>query len=137
MVQGVYNPLGHMVIDFFDPVSFLILQNGGKVGLLPHDEVGGENGLGSRQNSYALINDFPTPNKLDFGSKLIHFSAVGSGMHFFHDTAHTNVPDSYKQYAIDRYALYCKAVLGEDIGVPLDSYALLIKELSPWLTEIR
>ena len=30
MVAGYYNPAGHPVMDFFDPVSFDIINNGGK-----------------------------------------------------------------------------------------------------------
>ena len=37
-----------------------------------------------------------------------------------------NMADSYKQYALDRYALYCKIFYNEDLGVDLSSYQVLI-----------
>jgi hypothetical protein len=125
MCLGVFNPLGHRVIDFFDPICFNMKKNGANIYYLNHDDVGATNIEGSRNNKYFLINNFDTPFKLDYGDKLIHFSAVGSGMNFYNNRT-VSVPDSYKQYAIDRYALYCKIFYGEDLGVDLSSYKILI-----------
>lgn len=125
MCQGSYNPRGHPVIDFFDPVMFEILGNRGHITFLSHDEVGGCNPQGSRQNAFAAVNDFDTPFKIDFGSKLIHFSAVGSGVNIYRNKA-VRIPESYRQYAIDRYALFAKVFYGHDIGMDLSSYAPLI-----------
>ena len=125
MCLGSYNPLGHKVIDFFDPISFNILKNSGKIAFLDPDDVGACDVYGLRNNKYAEINNFDTPFKLDFGNKLIHFSAVGSGMNIYNNAC-INIPDVYKQYALDRYALYCKIFYKEDIGVDLSQYQLLL-----------
>jgi hypothetical protein len=128
MCQGAFNPKGHPVIDFFDPVMFEILGNAGTISFLPHDEVGGCNLEGSRNNAYADVNDFETPFKIDFGSKLIHFSAVGSGVNIYRNRT-VRIPDSYRQYALDRYALFSKVFFGLDIGEDLSAYDALVRRL--------
>lgn len=128
MCLGIYNPRGHPVIDFFDPVMFEILGNGGKIDFLPHDEAGGCNIEGSRQNAFAKINDFDTPFKIDFGSKLIHFSAVGSGINVYRNRS-VRMPESYRKYALDRYALFAYTFLNRDIGIDLSNYSELITYL--------
>ena len=128
MCLGAYNPKGHPVIDFFDPVMFEILSNQGQISFLYHDDVGGCNQQGSRHNRFAEVNDFETPFKIDFGSKLIHFSAVGTGSNIYHNKS-VRIPQNYRQYALDRYALFIKVFYGRDIGLDLSSYALLIKHL--------
>jgi hypothetical protein len=128
MCQGVHNPYRHPVIDFFDPVMFDILNRGGSIFHLDFDDVGGGNASGSRDNAFKAVNNYNTPFKIDFGHKLIHYSAVGSGMNI-HFNRKTNIPDSYKQYALDRYALFCKVYYNEDIGVDLKPYAGLIEYL--------
>lgn len=125
MCLGSYNPLGHKVIDFFDPVSFNILKNGGKIFFLDPDDVGACDANGERNNKFSAINNFDTPFKLDYGNKLIHFSAVGSGMNIYNNRS-INISDSYKQYALDRYALYCKIFYNEDLGIDLSKYRLLL-----------
>jgi hypothetical protein len=125
MCQGTTNPLGHPVIDFFDPVSFDIIKNGGRVFLLDHDDVGGCNIEGSRNNEFKDLNNMETPFKIDFGRKVVHFSAVGSGMNIFNNR-NVNIPDGYKKYALDRYALYCKIFYNEDIGIDVDQYKKLL-----------
>lgn len=134
MCLGSYNPKRHPVIDFFDPVMFEILGNGGKIDFLPHDEAGGCNLEGSRKNVYSSINDCDTPFKIDFGSKLIHFSAVGSGVNIYRNRA-VRVAESYRQYALDRYALFAHIFLDRDIGIDLSSYADLIAYLRKIDTE--
>lgn len=134
MSLGAYNPKGHSVIDFFDPVMFEILGNRGRISFLNHDEVGGCNLQGSRQNAFAAANDFETPFKIDFGSKLIHFSAVGSGVNIYRNKA-VRIPESYRQYALDRYALFSKVFYGRDIGIDLSSYGPLIDHLKMIDTE--
>ncbi len=125
MCLGSFNPKGHPVIDFFDPVMFEILGNGGKIDFLPHDEAGGCNLEGSRKNAYARINNYDTPFKIDFGSKLIHFSAVGSGINIYRNRA-VRMAESYRQYALDRYALFAHTFFDRDIGIDLSSYGDLI-----------
>ncbi len=129
MSLGSYNPKGHPVIDFFDPVMFEILGNKGIISFLEHNEVGGCNLQGSRQNAFAAVNDFKTPFKIDFGNKLIHFSAVGSGVNIYRNKT-VRIPESYRQYALDRYALFSKVFYGRDIGINLSSYGPLIEYLN-------
>lgn len=128
MCQGVFNPLGHEVIDFFDPVSFNILKNGGKVSFLSFDDVGGMNDKLSRANAYPELNDGPTQFKIDFGHKVVHFSAVGSGMNFYinRNKIASHVPQSYIDYALDRYAIFCKIFYNEDIGIDVSKYKTLL-----------
>lgn len=128
MILGSYNPKGHPVIDFFDPVMFEILGNQGRISFLSHDDVGGCNVLGSRQNAFAEANDFETPFKIDFGEKLIHFSAVGSGVNIYRNKA-VRIAESYRKYALDRYALFAKVFYDRDIGMDLSSYGPLIDHL--------
>lgn len=117
MCQGGYNPLRHPTIDFFDPVMFDILKNGGKVSHLSQADYGGCNLFGKR-DSIA----YPKLNRLiDFGHKSIHFSAVGSGMNFYeHPKTIRNIPDTYKNYAIEKYALFCKLYYDESLDFPID-----------------
>jgi hypothetical protein len=124
MIHGTYNPLAFQTIDFFDPVMFDMINNGAKIYHLDFDEVGGCDTYGKRDNAFREINNFPTPYKLDFGSKLVHFSCVGSGMNFYNNkNAAKNVGTHYVQCALDRYALFCKTFYNEELeGIPLDKY---------------
>lgn len=126
MIRGTYSPTGRSLLDFFDPISLDIVNRGGRVHFLDPDDVGGINAIGSRENKYASFNDFPTEFKMDFGSKLIHFSAAGSGMYYHANPKDLRVPESYRSYAIDRYALYCKAIYDENVGVDVARYNSLI-----------
>jgi hypothetical protein len=130
MVRGIHNPLRHTVLDFFDPVSFDILNNGGEIKVLPFDHVGACSKSGSRDNKYAKYNNLDCPFKIDFGKKLVHFSAVGSGMNFYNNPS-VNVPKCYKNYALDRYALFCKIFYNEDLGMDLSQYKDLL-EIKEW-----
>lgn len=116
MCRGTHNPYGESVIDFFDPVMFLILRNGGRVAHLNNVDYGGCDYYGKR-----ITNGFPTENMiLDFGTKLIHFSAVGSGMNFFHNMHRIDVPIGYVQYAIEKYAIFCELFYNEKIPFRYD-----------------
>jgi len=117
MCQGTNNPYNHPMIDFFDPVMFDIIYNGGTIKHLEHNDYGGCDYFGKRiTNKYGEINRW-----IDFGDKLAHFSAVGSGMNFYHHADKiVNVPIGYVNYAVERYALYCKIFYNEDLGIPID-----------------
>jgi hypothetical protein len=116
MCQGLFNPLGFPVIDFFDPVEFEMIKNGAKIAFLSFDDYGGENRRGSRKNKYPKLNAV-----VDFGNKLSHFSAVGSGLNFHKNHKDIReVADSYIQYGLEKYAVYVKLFYDEDIGVPFD-----------------
>ncbi len=129
MCQGVWNPLGHPVMDFFDPIAFDMLKNGAKISFLDFNEAGGCNNQGSRDNAFPELNNMDTPFKIEFGSKMSHFSAVGSGMNFYHNPEKTKgVPASYRDYAIDRYALFCKVFYNEILpDVDISQYNKLFK----------
>lgn len=102
MIVGFHNPLNHPILDYFDPVSFDILKNGGKSYFINVDLVGGLTLDGNRKNKYEELN-----SDMDFGENLMHFAGVGSGMKFyFQGSEQTNQP--YVDWAIKRFALYYK-----------------------------
>lgn len=111
MIVGYHNPFGFNVIDFFDPVSFDIINNNGKVHYLDFQKYGSCNEDGVWENSYGELNKL-----VDFGDNLIHFAGIGSGMNF-HKNGKGNVPDSYANWAIERYAMYMELFYNKDIGV--------------------
>ena len=133
MIHGTYNPFTFPTIDFFDPVMFDMVMNGAKIYHLDFNEVGGCDYYGKRDNQYKEINNFPTPYKLDFGSKLVHFSCVGSGMNFYNNkNATLNVGKNYVECALDRYALYCKIFYNEQIpDIELGKYKEIL-EIKNW-----
>jgi hypothetical protein len=106
MCEGSYMPFSHGHIDFFDPVSFAILHNGGRVFYLDSDIVGGCNPEGSRLNKYGELNTL-----LDIGDKLSHFSSVGSGLNFYtmqQQGKQNSVPSSYVLFALKKFDLYMR-----------------------------
>jgi len=116
MIHGTYNPFNFGVIDFFDPIMFHMIMNGARIFHLDPDEVGGFDKYGRRDNKYKEINDFPSPYKIDFGSKIAHFSCVGSGMNFYaHRDISKIVGDHYFQSAVDRYCLFSKIFYDEEM----------------------
>jgi len=127
----------HSVLDFFDPIMFTILENKGKIFFLNHDDVGGCDYYGKRDNKFKNINNYETPFKLDYGNKLSHFSAVGSGMNIYYNRK-VNIDAFYREYALDRYALFCQIFYNESLGNDLSKYDLLItffrKNVLPRLT---
>jgi hypothetical protein len=133
MIHGTYNPFPFPTIDFFDPVMFDMVKNGASIYHLDFDEVGGCNYFGKRDNVFKEINNFPTQYKLDFGTKLVHFSCVGSGMNFYHHPdAAANVPRSYVDAALDRYALFCKIFYTETLPeISTEQYGPIIR-VSSW-----
>ena len=121
MIVGFYNPLKHPILDFFDPVSFDILKNGGKPFFLDFQKVGAQDSNGNRINSYGDI-----CKDLDFGDNLSHFAGIGSGMKF-HINGPGQTPRGYVEWALKRYSLYCKLFYGTDHGLDYDNsqYELL------------
>jgi hypothetical protein len=101
-----YNPLGHKVLDAFDPVVFDIFSNGGTIDFLDFNLVGGSNSIGERKNRYPKLNDMPEKFKIEYGSKFLHFSSVGSGLYYSENINEIKVPSSYINYAVDRYNFY-------------------------------
>ena len=126
MIVGFHNPLNHPILDYFDPVSFDILKNGGKSFFLDVDLVGGLTMDGTRKNKYEELN-----GDMDFGANLMHFAGVGSGMKFhFQGSDHTN--QSYVDWALKRFALYYKLFYDISINSVMfeeEKYNLLKKVL--------
>lgn len=126
MIVGYHNPLNHPILDYFDPVSFDILKNGGNIYFLDVDSVGGLTEVGNRINKFIELN-----KDMDFGENIIHFAGVGSGMKFYYK-GKDNTADSYVDWAVKRFALYYKTIYELELqGVPMDNktYNLLKKEL--------
>jgi hypothetical protein len=113
MIVGNYNPLSHPILDFFDPVSFDIINNGGKICLLDPEKVGGLTVDGNRNNGIG-VND-----ELDFGTNIAHFAGIGSGRAFF-----TNKSQSYSgeylTWSKKRYVLYHKLFYGIELSDDYD-----------------
>lgn len=109
MIVGYYNPFGYDIIDFFDPVSFDIINNGGKVHYLDFKEYGSTDDSGSSDNGFEDMNVL-----FDFGSKMIHFAGIGSGMNFYYN-GNGNVPLTYTEWAKKRFSLFMKVFYNEDI----------------------
>lgn len=127
MVVGYHNPLGHPILDYFDPVSFDILKNGGKIFLLNPDEVGGLTEEGNRKNKFIELN-----SDMDFGDNLMHFAGIGSGMKFYNKGA-GNAAWSYVDWSVKRFGVYYKLFYGKDlqnIKINEQAYELLNKELN-------
>jgi hypothetical protein len=110
MCEGLYNPLGHAILDFFDPVSFQILHNGGNVYFLDYDEYGGMNSEGDKNNFYGEIN-----RRIDFGHKIIHFAGVGSGMSYYNNPG-TGIHNGYVDWAKSQYVIYQKLFYDVDFA---------------------
>ena len=126
MIVGFHNPLNHPILDYFDPVSFDILKNGGKIFFLNVDQVGGLTEEGNRKNNFLELN-----SDMDFGENIIHFAGVGSGMKFYFKGTE-NAAKSYADWALKRFALYYKTFYDKDVeNVSVDEniYKLLINEL--------
>lgn len=128
MIHGSYPLFRFNTLDFFDQVMFDMIENGAKIYHLDFNEVGGCDKYGKRDNDFKSINNFPTEYKLDFGSKLVHFSCVGSGMNFYNNKDVANRIDSnYVKCALDRYALFCKIFYQENLNeINLDKYKDII-----------
>jgi hypothetical protein len=109
MCVGYYNPYKHPILDFFDPISFDIIYNGGNIKFLDYDLVGGMDENGSKDNKYKEVN-----HKLDFGEFLVHFAGVGPGMNFFYNKSLAN--KGYQDWAIKQFFLYYKIFYGEELG---------------------
>ena len=91
---------GQPIIDCFDPISFDILQNGGKIYHLPRQKVGGFSETGSDSN----IGDFLNCD-LEYGENMIHFAGIGSGFRVFKGEG-PQIPQAYAQWALERYKMF-------------------------------
>lgn len=116
MCVGGISLTGEPILDFFDPVSFHVMHNGGKVKYLESGDYGGGNKEGSWDNGFHELNLM-----CDFGKKFVHFAGVGSGLNF-HKNGSGTVPTTYSSWAKERYNLYSVLFYGENIG-PYDENA--------------
>lgn len=114
MCQGLYNPYNHPILDFFDPVSFSILKNKGKVFFLDPNDYGGMDENGNKNNKYGILNE-----TIDFGNKLMHFAGVGSGMSFYNNKDNKTV-GSYMNWAKSQYIIYQKLFYNESFSGDYD-----------------
>ena len=113
--QSLIRKLLRPVIDFFDPVTFYLRKKCGIYYLDSTDQ--------KRSGEYSRYGDFE--------SRMISFSAVGSGCAFYKGTSIAN-SKTYEEFAISSFALYSKYLLGEVIEAePLVSEYLegLLKKL--------
>lgn len=111
MVAGYHNPHSHPILDFFDPVTFDVIYNSGKVKYLDYNDYGASNSDGSWENDYPELNLL-----FDFGHKFVHFAGIGSGMNFYYN-GDGSVPASYSVWAKERFSLYMKLFYNEDLSV--------------------
>jgi hypothetical protein len=125
MVAGYYNPRGFLVLDFFDPVSFDVIKNNGKIKYLNFNDYGSSDENGNWNNDYKELNTL-----FDFGKKFIHFAGVGSGMNFINNGS-GSVPTTYSDWAKERYSLYNKLFYNENIDFKYDetAYEAIKKEI--------
>lgn len=101
------------VIDFFDPVSFEIVKNRGRV-LYMDSPTDGQSA-------------FPKSNS-DFHQNRISFAAVGSGLNFYKNSE-VKTSAGYKQFAISSYSLFAKYLLNQNIGITPLNEPDLVKKL--------
>ena len=89
------------VVDAFDPVTFEIIKQNGKVKYMDSPEAG-----------------FHSTSNWDskFLNSRISFAAVGSGCNFFKN-GYGSVPEHYAKYAISSYSLFALELLNKDIGI--------------------
>ena len=110
MIQGIM--WTHPVIDFFDPVSFHMLENGGTIAYMDVEDIGGVDRAGGRMNGYSENEIF------DSGRRITHFAGVGSGRNFYTMLSKRKkimVPESYINFGLDRYDIYCRLFLHKSI----------------------
>lgn len=118
-------------IDYFDPVSYDILRNGGKMYHFDFEEVGAVNAEYSRENMFADMNR----EGIDIGSKYVHFAGVGSGMDVYLKKAKQE--QSYAEFAVKRYAMFCKIFYDEDLGIDISEFKNTIANKESFLNELK
>jgi hypothetical protein len=130
MIRGFDSQLPFLNLKFFDPISYLILHNGGKMKELDCNTIGGFTKDGSRLNSYPIVNA-----KMDCGDKIIHFSSVGIGICLkkaFKKGITTRIPhcdmeDSFRALAAYQYLLF--GVESEEVDESIKGLRAYFNEL--------
>ena len=114
MCHGRVDPTGREVLDFFDPVTFSIIDAGGKVKYLC------EKDWGSTTNEGSLDNGFENNVHFNVGNKIVHFAGVGSGLAFEKGRSSPLVNHNlgYLKWALGRWSLYSKLLFDEEVSCP-------------------
>lgn len=111
MCRGNFNPLGHAVIDFFDPVMFEMIKNNAKVYYLTIEDYGGTHRDGHRVNKYGELNLY-----FDIGELFLHFASVGSGMKYYYDPfTRFFTSKSYVKHGEERYWLFSRLFYNQNL----------------------
>lgn len=98
------------VVDFFDPVTFQVINGGGNILYVDSPNEGNHSTLNTSSR---------------FISSRISFAAVGSGCNFYKNGS-KGIPVGYAQYALQSYSLFASEFLNKEIGVrKLDDKVLL------------
>jgi len=100
------------VVDFFDPISFLLIRNADV------------HYIDSPNEGYSGCTDYDDK----FMKNRISFSAVGSGINFYKNPW-VKTSSGYKEYALSSYALYSKYILDREIEVDALNHEPLVKLL--------
>jgi len=130
MIRGYSTPLPFHILDFFDPVSYVILHHGGKMKTIDFNIIGGLNQEGSKLNSYPILN-----TKMDCGDKIIHFASVGTGLSMkkaMKKGCTTQIPQSYVEHSFRTLATYQYLLF----GLETDELEESIKGLRAYFNEL-
>jgi hypothetical protein len=123
-IRGFALPTELPVIDFFDPISFEIMSNGGEFQFLGSDLVGGFDSEGRKSNIFSMLNDRSDDLLIDIGAKMMHFSSVGSGLFYSKRLPDPQVvPHTYVNYALRRYRLFEAAFISENVHALAETLA--------------
>lgn len=110
---------GRAILDFFDNISFDILDNGGKIHIFDHNQTGGPDKYGNRKNIHGVLNE-----DLDYGNWFIHFAGVGSGSKVY-KKGYESTNKGYSMWALKRYAIYKSLIENIEInGIEIDRQKL-------------
>lgn len=123
MVRGYYTPLGIPILDFFDPISFDIIKNGGKIWFIDSNVIGGLDASGNRLNESGKINTM-----FDVGEKIMHFSAIGSAIN--HIKHRSNVPMSYIDAGMQSYNIYNYLIFDDPLKLSDEQKMNIVLEFS-------
>lgn len=121
--RSFLNKIFHPVLDFFDPVTFQLKKTGGIHYMDSAHQ--GKHGTYSREG--------------DLESRMISFSAVGSGSSIYKGKS-TVSSETYREFALQSYALYSKYLLDKSLDLPVLESKFLIEKLNrlnkkSWLLE--
>lgn len=107
--QGVKQYKDIPILDFFDPITQMIIANGGKALYLDSNIAGGQDRYGKKMNMYR------TNMHMDCGEYLVHFGGVGTGLSAYQMKSTPEV--GYTKWAVGRYMLFAKLFYNEEIHV--------------------